>query len=252
MTREPWYSENLSVLKRKKCREYAKHRKSEKFLSLEKAYKAAIYKAKHGFANLHNLKISKPRQWYSQLKNLINYDQKSQVIEVESLKHLPDVDQANAIAEKVASISNEYEELDRSSIQIPFFSNEDIPVFEEDEVLDVLQALDINKSERKTDVPARIFKYFSYQLVKPITKLINDSVREGSWPDFLKFEVVTPIPKVDRPQSTDDLRPISGLMNLNKIIERLVSKLMLEDIKKHIDPAQYGNDLNQSLPDQVC
>ena len=41
-------------------------------------------------------------------------------------------------------------------------------------------------------------------------------------------------------------------MNLNKIIERLVSELMLEDIKKHIDPAQYGNDLNQSLPDQVC
>ena len=70
---EPWYSENLSVLKRKKCREYAKHRKSEKYLSLEKAYKAAIYKAKHDFAakNLHNLKISKPRQWYSQLKKLI-------------------------------------------------------------------------------------------------------------------------------------------------------------------------------------
>ena len=39
---EPWYSENLSVLKRKKCREYAKHRKSEKYLSLEKTYKAAI------------------------------------------------------------------------------------------------------------------------------------------------------------------------------------------------------------------
>ena len=109
MTREPWYSENLSVLKRKRCREYAKHRKSEKYLSLEKAYKAAIYKAKHDFAakNLHNLKISKPRQWYSQLKKLIKYDKKSEVIEVESLKHLPDVDQANAIAEKVASISNE-------------------------------------------------------------------------------------------------------------------------------------------------
>ena len=63
---EPWYTESLAVLKRKKCREYNKHRKSEKYLALEKSYKDAIYKAKHKYAakNLNNLKSSNPRQLY--------------------------------------------------------------------------------------------------------------------------------------------------------------------------------------------
>ena len=80
-----------------------------------------------------------------------------------------------------------------------------------------------------------------------ITKLINSSIREGSWPDFLNHEVVTPIPKIDKHQNTDDLRPISGVMNLNKIIEKLISRLMFEDIEGTIDAAQYGNESGVSI-----
>ena len=58
-----------------------------------------------------------------------------------------------------------------NSIEVPFFSNEDIPAFEVEEVLGILQNLDVNKSERKTDMQARIFIYFSYQLVKPNYKI---------------------------------------------------------------------------------
>ena len=55
---------------------------------------------------------------------------------------------------------------------------------------------------------------------------------------LLNHEVVTPIPKIDKPQNTDDWRPIS---------EKLISKLMLEDIKGNIDAAQYGNESGVSI-----
>ena len=59
----------------------------------------------------------------------------------------------------------------------------------------------------------------------------------------MNHEVVTPIPKIDKHQNTDDLRPIFGVMNLNKIIEKLISRLMFEDIEGTIDAAQYKMNL---------
>ena len=48
--------------------------------------------------------------------------------------------------------------------------------------------------------------------------IINNCIQSGTWPDFLKHEMVTPIPKVPQPKVIDDLRNISGLMNVNKVI----------------------------------
>ena len=43
------------------------------------------------------------------------------------------------------------------------------------------------------------------------------------------------------PKDIDDLRNISGLMNLNKVMEKLVCPLIFEDMKSTFDPAQYAN-----------
>ena len=71
--------------------------------------------------------------------------------------------------------------------------------------------------------------------------MINQAIKNGVWPDFLKLEVVTPIPKIKSPKSVEDLRKISGLMNLNKVMEKLISRYVIEDMKKTLDPAQFGN-----------
>ena len=64
---------------------------------------------------------------------------------------------------------------------------------------------------------------------------------------------MTPIPKV--PQPNDDLRNISGLMNLNKILKKVTCKIVVSDMKKNIDPAQFGNKkkcINPALSDQIA
>ena len=145
------------------------------------------------------------------------------------------------IAEKFAETSNLYEPLQRDKITFPSFSAKEIPVISEANVLAVLQALDTSKSTRKMDIPAKILKHFSKKISKPLTKIINDSIQQGQWPSLFKSEIVTPVRKVPNPKDIDDLRNISGLMNLNKVMEKVVCPLIAQDMRNSFDKSQFAN-----------
>ena len=81
-------------------------------------------------------------------------------------------------------------------------------------------------------MPAKILKVFADQLSKHVTDVINSSIKQGIWPDIYKLEIVTPVPKVFPTKQIDELRNISGLLNMDKIAEKLVSKLIISDICK--------------------
>ena len=178
---------------------------------------------------------------------MINNDVPDEKTEVEDIKHLTDSEQVELIAEKFAEVANLYEPLDRSKIQIPSYSSDDIPKVTCAEVLGILENMDTNKSCRKTDVPAKVLKSFAKLLCGPLTVIINNCIQSGTWPDYLKHEMVTPIPKVPHPKVIDDLRNISGLMNVNKVMEKVTSKWIISDMKKKMDPAQFGNRKGVSI-----
>ena len=90
--------------------------------------------------------------------------------QVEDIKHLSDINQAEIIAQKFAQVSNEYEILNRDEINIPEYSDDQIPNITEDDVIEALESLKLNKSERLNDVPAKIFKSYSNLLCKPLTR----------------------------------------------------------------------------------
>ena len=240
---EPFFTEKLIKLKRLKCREFNKHRMSAKYQSLNNIYKVELSKAKKSYyrKKIRNLRTSNPRMWHKQLKILMTGSESQELPEVESIKHLPDSEQAELIADKFAEVSNLYDELDRNAINVPSFSEKDIPKFTEKEVIVVIESLAINKSVRKNDVPAKILKHFAKYLGKPLSMIINNAISNGIWPDILKTEIVTPIPKVNEPKEIDDLRNISGLMNFNKVMEKLICKLVIEDMKGNMDSSQFGN-----------
>ena len=214
---EPYYSDVLLRLKRKKTREYTKHRRSQKYLDLNKTYRALLSRAKKKFytKKVSHLKKSNPRGWYRSLKMLLRVGNSSDVPEVESVKHMTDAEQAEAIADSFAKISNEYKPIDRSKIILPSLSHTDILRISNSEVLEALRSMKVNKSAPKGDIPAKIFKRFADQLSGPITSLINDCIEQGSWPKFLKMETVTPVPKIKSPQTPNDVRKIACLLNLN-------------------------------------
>ena len=80
-----------------------------------------------------------------------------------------------------------------------------------------------------------------------MNNLINSAIKEGCWPDIFKQEIVTPIPKQYPPQDISQLRNISGLLNLDKISEKLITKLIISDMKEKFDPSQYANQRGLSI-----
>ena len=63
----------------------------------------------------------------------------------------------------------------------------------------------------------------------------------------MKYEYVTPVPKVYPPANTDDLRKISGTKNLSKIYEALLADYMIDDMNPKTDPSQFGNEKGLSI-----
>ena len=74
---QPFYTSRLEKLKRKKSREYSKHRKSMKWnkLNLEYEFKLSIAKKEYYQKRIKRLKKVQPKHWYRELKKLTSYDQ---------------------------------------------------------------------------------------------------------------------------------------------------------------------------------
>ena len=58
---------------------------------------------------------------------------------------------------------------------------------------------------------------------------------------------MTPIPKVTNPKEISELRNISGLMNLDKVMEKIICARVIEDMKASLDPQQFANQKGLSI-----
>ena len=67
------------------------------------------------------------------------------------------------------------------------------------------------------------------------------------YPQIYKYEICTPVPKTNPPQTTSEVRNISGLLNFDKIMEKLLSELIISDMSSSVDPSQYGNQRGVSI-----
>ena len=247
---QPWISHKLKKLDRKRKRIYRKERRSEKWMKINKLFKQEVKSAKSNFykESVAELKLKKPSQWYACLKKMSSFDQlKNDQPIVDDINHLSDQDQAEQIAEKFASIPNSYEGLNTEDISIPVFEESEIPQFHPAEVWFALSRLDTNKATVAGDFPAKLIKLFAAYLADPLSDVYNTSLRRGEYPRIYKFEISTPVPKVYPTENTSQLRNISGLLNFDKIMEKLISKLIISDMEEKLDPSQFGNQRGISI-----
>ena len=217
---------------------------------LENNYQDVLEKAKHEFYNnkIKKLRKMNPKQWYSMLKKITRYDQHSEEkVIVEDIKDYSDAEQAEMIADNFSAVSQEYDKLGKDDIKVPEFSEEDYPVITEEDIKEAIDAMDSNKSNVNGDIPVKLLKQISDHLALPVADMLNAAIRQGCWPYILKLEMVTPVPKVFPPKTLDDLRNISGLLNMDKIAEKIITKMMISDMRKQIDPAQYANQKGLSI-----
>ena len=127
---QPWFTPKLKKLNRCRNRVNNKERKSQKWTELDNKFKEEVKLAKSAFYSkmVANLKKSKPGQWYSCLKRITGFDkQRDGLPNVEEISHLSEQQQAEEIAAEFSKIQNEYKPLKTADIEIPAFSESEIP-----------------------------------------------------------------------------------------------------------------------------
>ena len=95
-------------------------------------------------------------------------------------------------------------------ITVPEYSEEDVPQFQPAQVWFHLARIKTNKATVPGDFPARLIKQFAAYLAEPLSDVINTSVKRGEYPQIYKYEISTPVPKAYPPQTTSQIRNISG------------------------------------------
>ena len=88
----------------------------------------------------------------------------------------------------------------------------------EDEILQILNNLDTNKSSGPSSIPAKLFKLAAPIIVLPLCKIINKFFSEGVFPEAIKIAKVIPTLKAGDPLNVNNYRPISLLSIFSKII----------------------------------
>ena len=88
----PWMTQKLKKLDRHRKRIYRKERKSNKWKSLDKDFKKAVKLSKTTFYQnmIADLKKKNPAQWYSSLKRLSKFDEKSEKVIISEINKKSD------------------------------------------------------------------------------------------------------------------------------------------------------------------
>ena len=87
----------------------------------------------------------------------------------------------------------------------------------EAEVFSLLKSVDSKKSVGVDQIPPRIIRDYAEVLTKPITELINQSIKENVFPSKAKIAAVLPFFKKEDRLLKKNYRPISVLSAISKI-----------------------------------
>ena len=100
----------------------------------------------------------------------------------------------------------------------------------------------VGKAVGLDNIPARLLKDSAGIVNKPLTTIINASLRSGQVPSDWKAARVIPLFKKGKVVEMDDYRPISILPVISKVLERVVHQQLTRYLHEHkiLSPYQCG------------
>uniref|UniRef100_A0A8C6TXT2 Reverse transcriptase domain-containing protein n=1 Tax=Neogobius melanostomus TaxID=47308 RepID=A0A8C6TXT2_9GOBI len=118
----------------------------------------------------------------------------------------------------------------------------------------VLSSLSNSKAKDIYGLDTIFLKKYKHYLTPPITKLINSSLEECTFPTALKSAIVTPIYKSGDKQAISNYRPISLLPVFSKAIEKVVAEQLTTHLENEslLHPMQFGFRTNHSTETACC
>ena len=241
---KPWVNKEVKRADRQQRRAWVKDKFSKKYKTLNISYLDICKKAKETYyrKTISNLKEANISQWYRNIKRISssNYHKESET-EVEQIKGQPIVQQSELIADQFSKVSQLYSRLqsERINLEEALYDTE-LPPVEPWNVTLIIKDVKAKRSTALGDLPMKLIKEFDVFLAEPLSHIWKRCLAHGEYPDVWKLEIVTPMPKVYPPKETKDLRKISVTKNFSKLFEKYICKIIIEDISKSADKAQYG------------
>src|SRR5436190_22003594 len=105
-----------------------------------------------------------------------------------------------------------------------------------------------SKAVGSDNISIDMIKAVSPYAIEAITHLVNQSLRKGIFPRRWKMSIVKPLLKVTKPKTLQQLRPISILPAMSKILEKVAVRQMINyvDMKEILPKLQSGGRKNHS------
>jgi hypothetical protein len=189
---------------------------------------------------VEQLHSSDPRSWWSSIKRFLNQPTKPNFshlnLDPNSQHNLPDV-----INNFLGSVAADLSPLSAETISDLIDDYSSSFIIYPQEVENQLARINIHKAPGPDGIPNWLLRDFAPFLSKPICAIFNASIREACLPSIWKSANVVPVPKCQPPTSIQtDLRPISLLPTLAKILESIVGRWTLDVLNPTFDLHQFG------------
>lgn len=205
LSNKPWITHNIRLLIRKRNFAY-KRGQSSIFRHLKIKVRDSISKAKADF--LHNGKIPLSKKDWHNTKIAANLDSKQS----DDCSFSPD----DFITYFTSIFDCDPMNFNTSIVDLP----ENSILVTEIEVFKALSTL--KKSGGVPYLPVWVYKNYAHILAKPLCNIFNASFSLGYIPLSFKFSNIIPVPKVRKPTSISQYRPITTTSPLLKILEKFV------------------------------
>ena len=120
------------------------------------------------------------------------------------------------------------------------------------EVNRIIDGLPSKSSSGHDDVSNILLKSLKSSLTYPMTLILNQLLETGTFPERMKLAEVIPLYKNKATDHLVNYQPISLLMTMSKVLEKIVYKRVISFLNKHeiLCRSQYGF-CNQCSCEQV-
>ena len=100
--------------------------------------------------------------------------------------------------------------------------------FNDESILKIIRALDVNKAHGHDDISIRMIKLCDKSIIPAISLIYKNCINSGIFPNIWKKSNVVPVHKKGDKQVVENYRPVSLLPIFGKILERLIFNSLFE------------------------
>ena len=223
----PWITQNIKYFMHLRDRALTKYKKNnnlqnwESYRQLRNVVTIAIANEKKSYLN-HNMRTNNPKNNWKLLRDLDIYTKSSTSVP----DNLGTVDDINHYFASTSKSSNP----DPATIDFYLHNKrqgiDDVLEYRLATTDEVYSALSTIKTEAtSTDgIGLSMLMRCCPHIIPYIVHLVNVCIETNTFPNLWKNSFLLPIPKVPSPSELKDLRPISILPTLSKVIERILDR----------------------------